>query len=168
LQIVPYQAFQTADAWLNLAVGNDGQFQRFCQAAGRPDLAADPRFATNTLRVQHRDILVPLVAELFRTKPAAEWQRLLTEHEVPFAPVWDYAQLFAQDQVAHRAMKVHIRTPEGKEVDLLGSPFHINGQAITAPACPPLPGQDSAEILREVLGMEETEIARLRQQGVTG
>ncbi len=165
LQIVPYQAFPTADDWLILAVGNDGQFQRFCQAAGRADLAADPRFATNALRVQHRTTLVPLIEAIFRTRPAAEWHRLLTEHEVPFAPVWDYARLFAQEQIASRGMRVTVRTPEGKEVDLIGSPFHVASKALTTPACPPTIGEHSAAILREVLGLDEKEIVRLRDDG---
>src|SRR5207244_7318672 len=77
LQIVPYQAFATADDWLILAVGNDGQWQRFCRAAGRADWAADPRFATNVQRVQNRAALVPLVEAEMRRRSSAEWQRLL-------------------------------------------------------------------------------------------
>src|SRR5205807_3296644 len=72
LQIVPYQAFATADDWLVLPVGNDGQWQRFCQAAGRADLAGDPRFASNTLRVRHRDVLVPLLEAVVRSPPIAD------------------------------------------------------------------------------------------------
>jgi crotonobetainyl-CoA:carnitine CoA-transferase CaiB-like acyl-CoA transferase len=167
LQIVPYQAFQTADDWLILAVGNDGQFQRLCQAAARPDLAADPRFATNALRVANRSTLVPMLETLFRTKPAAAWHKLLQEHEVPYAPVWDYAQLFNQEQITARSMRVTVRAPDGQPVDLLGSPFHINGQAITTPACPPTIGQESDAILREMLGLPDEEIARLREKGIT-
>src|SRR5260370_13323499 len=88
LQIVPYQLFATAGGWLVLAIGNDGQWQRFCQTAGRGDLEADARFRTNTLRVQNRDQLVPLVEELMHTRTTQEWQEKLLTAEVPHAPVW--------------------------------------------------------------------------------
>src|SRR5437868_6166422 len=117
LQIVPYQAFATADDWLVLAVGNDGQWQRFCMAAGRPDLAADPRFATNTLRVQNRDLLVPQLEQLFRARSSAEWQEQLRAAEVPHAPVWDYTTLFAQPQALVRNLRVTVCDPEGKPLD---------------------------------------------------
>jgi crotonobetainyl-CoA:carnitine CoA-transferase CaiB-like acyl-CoA transferase len=168
LQIVPYQAFQTADDWLILAVGNDGQFQRFCQAAGRPDLVADARFTTNALRVENRGALVATLEELFRTRSAADWQHLLEAHQVPFAPVWDYAQLFAQHQVVSRSMCARVRTPEGNPVQLLGSPFHIDGHAITEPVCPPMIGQDSTQILRELVGIDDSELARLKREGALG
>src|SRR5437867_5269530 len=95
LQIVPYQLFATSDSWLVLAVGNDGQWQRFCQAAERKDLAADPRFTTNTQRVQNRDVLVPLVETVMGLQTTEHWAERLLAAEVPHAPVWNYAELFA-------------------------------------------------------------------------
>src|SRR5204862_6986660 len=77
LQIVPYQLFATSDPWLVLAVGNDGQWQHFCKAANRPDLAADSRFTTNTLRVQHRTTLVPVVEAVMRTRTTKQWEEAL-------------------------------------------------------------------------------------------
>src|SRR5262245_31594558 len=117
LQIVPYQAFATADAWLVLAVGNDGQWQRFCAAIERPDLAVDPRFTTNVQRVQNRDVLVPLVEAELRKHKCADWQRRLSEAEVPHAPVLDYRQLFELDQAAARGLKVVVRDPAGRPVE---------------------------------------------------
>jgi crotonobetainyl-CoA:carnitine CoA-transferase CaiB-like acyl-CoA transferase len=166
LQIVPYQAFATADEWLVLAVGNDGQWQRFCQAAGRPDLAADARFATNTLRVQNRSVLVPLVEEVMRTRGVKDWQERLRAVDVPHAPVWDYAALFADPQTAARGLRVTVRDPEGRPVDLVGSPFHIAGAALPEPTMPPALGQDTDAVLQEVLGMDAARLAELRQQGV--
>lgn len=166
LQIVPYQAFQTADDWLILAVGNDGQWQRFCKVAGRNDLAHDPRFTTNTLRVQNRLVLVLLVEEIMIRLPCAEWQRLLRDAEVPHAPVWDYAQLFASEQAAARGLKLTVRDPEGKAVDLVGSPFHIEGTAPSAMALPPKLGSDTEEVLREVLGIDAEQAATLKAQRV--
>src|SRR6516165_11335 len=98
LQIVPYQLFATADSWVVLAVGNDGQWQRFCQAAGRSDLANDPRFTTNTMRVQNRSVLIPLVEPVLRSRTTRDWQELLRNAEVPHAPVWSYDELFAHPQ----------------------------------------------------------------------
>src|SRR5438552_1189900 len=96
LQIVPYQAFQTSDSWLILAVGNDAQWQRFCRAAERDDLAHDARFAGNADRVRQRLVLVPIVEELMRKESTQAWQKTLHAAEVPHAPVLNYAQLFAE------------------------------------------------------------------------
>jgi crotonobetainyl-CoA:carnitine CoA-transferase CaiB-like acyl-CoA transferase len=166
LQIVPYQAFQSADQWLVLAIGNDGQWQHFCRAADRPDLASDPRFTTNVDRVANRAVLVPLVEKTIRQHSCAEWQRRLLKEEVPHAPVWNYAQLFAEPQTATRSLRVTVRDPEGKPVDLVGSPFHIAGTTLPAPTMPPGLGQDTDRVLRDLLGLDGTRIAELRQKGV--
>jgi crotonobetainyl-CoA:carnitine CoA-transferase CaiB-like acyl-CoA transferase len=166
LQIVPYQAFATADAWLVLAVGNDGQWQRFCQAAEQPDLAADPRFATNVLRVQNRELVVPLVEQVLRSRPVADWQARLRAAEVPHAPVWDYATLFAQPQAQARNLRVTVRAPDGRPVDLLGTPFHIAGAALSEPRMPPRPGQDTEAVLSEIVGLDPAKLAELREKRV--
>jgi crotonobetainyl-CoA:carnitine CoA-transferase CaiB-like acyl-CoA transferase len=166
LQIVPYEAFATADDWLVLAVGNDSQWQRFCQAAQRADLAADARFATNVQRVASRAVLVPVIAELMRQRSCTEWQRRLLAVDVPHAPVWNYSQLFAQEQVAARGLRVTVRDPEGQPIDLVGTPFHINGATLPAAACPPTLGQDTDTVLRELLELKPEQLAELRRQGV--
>jgi crotonobetainyl-CoA:carnitine CoA-transferase CaiB-like acyl-CoA transferase len=166
LQIVPYQAFATADDWLILAVGNDGQWQRFCQAAERPDLAADARFTTNVLRVQNRTTLVPLVEAEMRTRTSDDWQRRLSTAEVPHAPVLDYRQLFALEQAAARGLKVSVRDPAGQAVELVGSPFHIAGAALPKPALPPRLGEHTEAVLRDVLGLAAVDVERLRGAGV--
>jgi crotonobetainyl-CoA:carnitine CoA-transferase CaiB-like acyl-CoA transferase len=166
LQIVPYQAFQTADEWLVLAVGNDGQWQRFCQVAERPNLAADPRFTTNVDRVANRAILVPLVEQLMRHHSCADWQKRLLEAEVPHAPVWNYSHLFREPQTAARGLKVTVRTPDGKSVNLVGSPFKIAGAKLPTPTMPPALGQDTATVLRELLGLDDKRINELRNSNV--
>jgi crotonobetainyl-CoA:carnitine CoA-transferase CaiB-like acyl-CoA transferase len=170
LQIVPYQLFATADGWLVLAVGNDGQWQRFCAAAGAADLAADARFATNPLRVRHRDELVPRVEALLRTRTTAGWQALLRDAEVPHAPVWTYADLFAHPQAAARGLRLTVRDPQGRPVDLVGHPFHLQGEGPEAnlpdPLAPPALGQHTDEVLTEVLGLDPARVAELRRQGV--
>jgi crotonobetainyl-CoA:carnitine CoA-transferase CaiB-like acyl-CoA transferase len=166
LQIVPYQLFATADGWLVLAVGNDGQWQRFCRVAGLDDLAADPRFATNQLRVRNREFLVPLLEEAMRRVSTEEWQKRLRAAEVPHAPVWDYATLFAHPQAAARGLRLTVRDAEGRPVDLIGAPFHIAGAVLPAATAPPRLGQDTDEILRDLLGIDAARLSRLRQQGV--
>jgi crotonobetainyl-CoA:carnitine CoA-transferase CaiB-like acyl-CoA transferase len=166
LQIVPYQLFETADGSLVLAVGNDGQWQRFCQAAGRPDLAGDARFAAADDRVRHRDVLVPLVAEVLRSLPTRTWEERLVAAEVPHAPVWNYAELFAHPQAAARQLRVTVRDPEGKPVDLVGSPFHIAGATLPQPMMPPRLGQDTHTVLKELLALDEANLAALRSRRV--
>jgi crotonobetainyl-CoA:carnitine CoA-transferase CaiB-like acyl-CoA transferase len=170
LQIVPYQLFATADGWLVLAVGNDGQWQRFCRAAGAADLADDERFATNPLRVRHRDELVPLVESLMRARTTSAWEELLRAAEVPHAPVWNYADLFAHPQAAARGLRVEVRDPQGRPVDLVGSPFHLQGEGpeadLPSPTMPPALGQHTDEVLTEVLGLDAERIAELRRRGV--
>jgi crotonobetainyl-CoA:carnitine CoA-transferase CaiB-like acyl-CoA transferase len=166
LQIVPYQLLATADTWMVLAVGNDGQWQRFCQAAERPDLSADSRFATNTLRVENRAILVPLLEPLLRGRTTRDWEERLTAAGVPHAPVWDYATLFAQPQAEARGLRVTVRDPQGNPVDLVGTPFHIAGAALPPPSMPPALGQHTDEVLREVLGLDAARVAELRRTGV--
>ena len=166
LQIVPYQLFATSDGWLALCVGNDGQWQKFCKAAQQPKLAADARYTTNALRVQNRVGLVPHLEVVMSQRTTADWQTLLDAAEVPYAPVWDYARLFATDHVRQRGMKVTVRDPAGKEVDLVGSPFHINGATLPGLTHPPALGQDSEQVLADVLGLDAAQIAALRQQKV--
>lgn len=164
LQIVPYQLFATADSWLVLAVGNDGQWQRFCRAADRTDLAADERFTTNPLRVRNRTILVPFVETLMRSRTTAAWEELLRRAEVPHAPVWTYADLFSQPEMAER-LRVTVRDPSGQPVDLIASPFHISGATLAATA-PPALGQHTDEVLTQLLGLNEEQVKKLRQEGL--
>jgi len=166
LQIVPYQLFATAESWLVLAVGNDGQWQRFCQAAERPDLAGDSRFMTNTLRVENRGVLVPLLEPVLRARTTREWEEQLTSAGVPHAPVWDYATLFAQPQAAARGLRVTVRDPQGRPVDLIGTPFHIGGATLPSPSMPPALGEHTDEVLREVLGLDAARVEELRRAGV--
>ena len=166
LQIVPYQLFATADSWLVLAVGNDGQWQRFCQAAGLEGLASDPRFTTNTLRVRNRAALVPLLEEAMRRVSTEEWQKRLRAADVPHAPVWDYATLFAHPHAAARGLRLTVRDVEGRPVELVGSPFHIALAALPPATAPPRLGQDTEHVLSDLLGLDVTRLSQLRQRGV--
>jgi crotonobetainyl-CoA:carnitine CoA-transferase CaiB-like acyl-CoA transferase len=165
-QIVPYQSFETADDWLILAVGNDAQWQRFCQAAGRPDLAHDPRFTENRSRVEHRDVLVPEVAGVMRSRATADWQQALEAVDVPHAPVWNYAQLFAHPQAAARNLRLVVRDPNGRSLDLVGAPFHLTSVSLPAPTPPPRLGEHTTEILKQLLQLDPASLEDLRKRGV--
>ena len=162
LQIVPYQLFATADGWLVLAVGNDGQWQHFCQAAERPDLAADERFTTNRQRVEVRAVLVPLIEEVMRGRTTPDWEQRLIAAGVPHAPVWNYADLFAHPQAAVRGLRIQVRDAEGRPVDLVGTPFHIAGADLPAPTMPPALGQDTEQVLRDLLNLDSSRLGDLR------
>jgi crotonobetainyl-CoA:carnitine CoA-transferase CaiB-like acyl-CoA transferase len=165
LQIVPYQLFATSDGWIVLAVGNDNQWQRFCQVAAA-HLSADPRFATNQDRVHNRDLLVPLLEQVMKKRTTGEWQGLLRQVEVPHAPVWDYEALFANPQTTVREMRITVHDRRAQPVDLVGSPFHISGTSLPRPTAPTLLGEHTQEVLQELLGKSEHDVAELRRRGI--
>jgi crotonobetainyl-CoA:carnitine CoA-transferase CaiB-like acyl-CoA transferase len=166
LQIVPYQLFATADGWIVLAVGNDAQWRRFCEIAGKAEWADDKRFAVNRSRVENRTTLVPLVEELFRTRTTAAWQELLVRADVPHAPLWTYADLFAHPQAAARGLRLTVTDAQGRPVDLVGPPFHIAGAPPAAATMPPALGQDTDAVLGELLGLDAERLRGLRDRGV--
>jgi len=164
LQIVPYQLFATADNWLVVAVGNDGQWQRFCETAEHPEWATDPRFAVNTGRVKNRAVLVPMIAAMMRTRSTQAWQQQLKKSDVPHAPVWNYADLLSQPQAAAREMRVTVSDPSGKPIDLVGAPFHISGTTLPVAKAPPALGQHTVEVLTELLSLTPQQIEELRRK----
>jgi formyl-CoA transferase len=164
--IVPYQTFACADGHLIVATGNDGQYQKFVEAGGRPDLAGDSRFATNPLRVQNRELLVPLLAEMVKRKKRDEWIALLEEKGVPCGPINDVGEVFANEQVVARAMAIDLPHPSAGQVKLVRNPIRMSATPATSGMAPPLLGQHTAEVLRDVLGRSEQEIAALRERGI--
>jgi glutaryl-CoA transferase len=163
--IVPYQAFRTGQGHLILAVGNDGQFARFCEVAGRPELARDERFASNAGRVRHRAALVPIVEAILAGRPAAEWIEALERAGVPCGPINDLAQVFADPQVRHRQMKIDVPHPLAGTAPLVASPIRLSGAPAAPPAPPPLLGEHTHEVLLE-LGLGDAEISSLQEKGV--
>jgi crotonobetainyl-CoA:carnitine CoA-transferase CaiB-like acyl-CoA transferase len=160
--IVPYETFPASDGWFILACGNDGQFARFCDVAGRPELAAEPDYATNRARVLNRAVLVPLLREITASRPAADWMRDLEAVGVPCGPVNTVAEAFADPQAVARGARITMPHPvaAGGTVDLMGSPIHMHGTPVTYRRPPPMLGQHTEEVLREA-GFTETEIAAL-------
>ena len=164
--IVPYQTFACSDGHIIVAAGNDGQYQKFVEAGGRPELARDPRFATNPLRVQNRDVLVPLLAEMVATRRRDEWIAMLEEVGVPCGPINDVGEVFANEQVRARGMAVELPHPSAGKVTLVRSPMKMSATPATSEKAPPLLGEHTDEVLRDVLGKNGDEIAALRGKGV--
>jgi crotonobetainyl-CoA:carnitine CoA-transferase CaiB-like acyl-CoA transferase len=164
--IAPYQVLPTADRPLVLAVGNDAQFRKFCEVAGVPALANDPRYATNDARVRHRDALTADLERVVRSRPAAAWLAALEPAGVPCAPINDVAEVFADPQVRHRGMQVDVPHAEAGTVPLVASPLRLSETPVRYDAAPPLLGQHTDEILRERLGYDAAQIVALRARGV--
>lgn len=166
LQIVPYQLFATQDGWLVVNIGNDRQWQHFCAALESPILGEDQRFSTNQLRVENREQLIPQLEKLLKTRSTSTWTERFDRHHVPYARVQDYSQLFEQEIIASRGMKQTVFDPEGKPVDLLGSPFHLEGATLPETRFPPRPGEHSREVLKELLGLDSDTLDRLTTEKI--
>jgi crotonobetainyl-CoA:carnitine CoA-transferase CaiB-like acyl-CoA transferase len=165
--IVPYQAFATRDGHVVLAVGNDGQFARFCEVAGRPELSRDPRFATNAARVRNRADLVALLAPVLAARTSRDWLAALEGAGVPGGPINDLAQVFADPQVRARGLRVEVPHPLSGTVPVVASPIRLSATPVEH-GTPPLLGQHTREVLVEVLGMDRAEVEALRERGVIG
>ena len=166
--IVPYQAFPTADGHLFLAVGNDRQFAAFAGLAGRPELATDPRFATNAARVGHRAELVPIVAGLIRARGTRDWIERLAPAAVPCGPINDLAAVFAEPQVRHRQMRFDLPHPLGGSVPQIRNPIKYSRTTLEYRRPPPLLGEHTGAVLGTELGLDAAEIEALRASGAIG
>ncbi|MFC3107118.1 CaiB/BaiF CoA transferase family protein [Undibacterium arcticum] len=164
--IVPYQTFATADGHIIVAVGNDGQFRKFVEVGGRPELADDERFASNPMRVRHRDILVPLLAEMVREKSRQAWISELEAAGVPCGPINNLGEVFDDPQVKARGICVDLPHPVTGHVKLTASPMKLSVTPPQYDAAPPLLGQHTDEVLRDLLGYRQDQIAGLREQGI--
>ncbi|KWB41110.1 CaiB/BaiF CoA transferase family protein [Burkholderia ubonensis] len=160
--IVPYQTFQTRDGWIIVAVGNDGQFRKFVEAGGRPELADDERFATNPARVRHRETLVPILADMVRTLDKNTWIAALEAAGVPCGPINDLEEVFDDEQVVARGMQVELPHPCGANVKLVRNPIRMSATPPDARSAPPLLGAHTDAVLRELLGYDDERIAALK------
>jgi crotonobetainyl-CoA:carnitine CoA-transferase CaiB-like acyl-CoA transferase len=164
--IVPYEVFGCADGFVILAVGNDGQFAKFCDFAGRPELAKDPKFATNPARIANRAEIVRAVGDILRAKPQAHWVEGLAKAGVPCSPVNDIKQVFEDPQVKARGMRVDMPHASGVDVPLIASPIKMSKTPPRYRHAPPLCGQHTDEVLGELLGLDAGAISDLRARGV--
>lgn len=163
--IVPYQVFEASDGHLILAVGNDRQFAKFCEIAGRPDWAADTRFATNSERVRHRALLVPQLEEAVRQRPRADWLAALEAAKVPCGSINSIAEALADPQAQARGAVVGQDHPLTPDLRLIASPMKLSATPVQYRHAPPLLGQHSDELLREA-GCSVTDITNWRTTGV--
>ena len=172
--LAPYQDFPTADGAMLLAIGNDGQFARFCQAAGHPEWATDARYASNTLRVQHRSVLIPAMEAVTRTRSTADWIALLEDKAVPCGAINDIGQAFADAQVQARGLKLNqalapatIDTTAIESIASVASPLRLSATPPVLHRAPPMLGEHTDEVLAS-LGLPADVVAGLRAQGVVG
>lgn len=164
--IVPYQSFATSDGHLVLAVGNDAQFARLCEVAGRPELGRDPRFATNAARVAARDALAALLAPVLAGRTTSDWVAALEAADVPCGPINDLAQVFSDPQVRHRGLRVEIPREGRPPVPVVASPIRLSRTPVRHDAPPPELGEHTREVLVELLGMADAEVEALRARGI--
>ena len=169
--IVPYQDFATQDGWIILAIGNDGQFAHFCRCAEREIWSSDPRFATNQQRVINRALLVPLIAEVMKTRSTRAWLGVLETAGVPCGPINTIAEVFADPQVAARGLHVEIpvapgdATAPGRTVPSIASPLRLSASPVNYRLPPPALGAHTREVLGEILGLGAAQLDALAQQG---
>ncbi|MDP6332838.1 MAG: CaiB/BaiF CoA-transferase family protein, partial [SAR324 cluster bacterium] len=166
--LVPYQVFQTSDSFFVLAVGNEIQFQKFCEFAGAPELSEDSRFKSNASRVKNRKILAQMINELTQCNSTQFWLEGLEKLQVPCGPVNTIEEVFNDPQIKHREMEISLPHPlSGKgNVSLIGSPVKMSATPVSYRNAPPTLGQHTNEILAEILGMDEEECRDLAKKGV--
>ncbi|MER1939228.1 CaiB/BaiF CoA-transferase family protein [Castellaniella sp. FW104-16D08] len=164
--IVPYQTFNTADGAMNLGVGNDGQFAKFCRVAGLEALVTDPLYATHSARIDHRDTLVPIVAQRMLAHTSQYWSDALNAAGVPCGSVNTIAEVFQDPQVQSRGMKVSLPHPVAGHVDLVANPIKFSKTPIQYEAPPPALGEHTEAVLAQLLGLADKELEALKAQGV--
>ena len=170
--IVPYQVFEVAPRadsgkdFIILAVGNDGQYAKFCEVAGRPDLASEPRFVKNADRVRHRAELVPLLEAVMKTRAKADWLSALEAAKVPCGAINSLDEVFADPQVQARGMVTHWQHPLRADLPLVSSPIKLEKTPVRTDRPPPMLGQHTDEVLGELLGVDAARLATLRDRQV--
>ncbi len=162
--IVPYQVFPTSDGYFILAVGNDRQFAKFCDFAGKAELASDSRFITNEQRLHNREDLANEIRELTVTKTSGEWIDSLSALGVPSGAVSNLEQTFKDPHVLHRGMRISMphALAGSSSVDLLGNPLKLSKTPVTYRKAPPVMGADTDEVLEELLGLDDAGRQALR------
>lgn len=164
--IVPYQSFKTNDSYIAFAVGNDSQWEKFCIGINRADLQIDPDYRKNTDRVQNRDVLIPILEEIFLSKSTPEWLQLCKNIGIPAAPINKISEVFNDPQVLARERVIEYNHPTAGKIPLIASPMNIPTQPATIRYPPPLLGEHNEEILKNFLGYDENQYNMLLGDGL--
>ncbi len=170
--IVPYQVFETAPTadgnkdHLILAVGNDNQYAKFCKVAGRPELSNDTRFATNAQRVRHRAVLIPILEDILKSRSKADWLSALEAEKVPCGAINSLAEVFADPYIRSRDMVTQWEHPVRGTMELTASPMKLSATPVRSDLPPPLLGQHTDEVLRELLQIDTKSLDALRKQRI--
>jgi formyl-CoA transferase len=159
--LAPYEVFPTADGHLILAAGNDGQWRNFCNAAGRPELAADPRFRTNPDRIRNRKELIRIVRDIMKERTRKDWIARLDAAGVPCGPINNYEEVFDDPQVRHRGLKIKTPHPQTGSLPGIASPMRFSKTPVEYDLPPPLLGQHTREVLGGLLRIPGDELDRL-------
>lgn len=164
--IVPYQVFKAADGWIIIACGNDGQFRKLVDVGGEPTLADDPRFASNPQRVRNRETLIPLLEPMMLRRTRAEWIAELETAGVPCGPINDLAEVFDNEQVIARGMRVDLPHPTAGQVSVPASALKMGGTPVEYRRPPPLLGEHTVSVLQQLTRLDESEIEALQRRQV--
>lgn len=165
--IVPYQVFEALNGHIIIAVGNNSQFTRLCQSLGQPEWAADERFATNSARVKNRELLIPMIAAIIRTRSTGDWITLLQESDVPCGPVSTMDKAFEMEQIKARDMVISMKHPlSDQDIDLVGSPIKMSETPVRYDLPPPVCGQHTSAVLRDIAGLDHETIQSLLEKKI--
>jgi crotonobetainyl-CoA:carnitine CoA-transferase CaiB-like acyl-CoA transferase len=164
--IVPYQDFPTADGAMIIAVGNDGQFAALCKVLGHPEWAKDERFATNTLRVKHREAIIGLLSGVTATRPTTDWVKACEGVGVPCGPINELKAVCDDPHIQARKLKIEMPHPTAGTMPLVGSPIRMSATPVEYRLPPPLLGQHTFAVLEEVLGFSRDEINALAESKI--
>jgi crotonobetainyl-CoA:carnitine CoA-transferase CaiB-like acyl-CoA transferase len=166
MSLVPYGVYPTADGHIIIAIGNDDQWQRYCAVIGRADLAADPDFSRVTGRIVNRERLDVELRKTMQTKDSAVWLDVLEKHNVPCGPINNYEQVFQNEQVIHRNLRVDLEREDGARIAAAASPLRLADTPPSYDLPPPLIGQHTDEVLHDLLEIDQAALERLRAAGV--
>jgi crotonobetainyl-CoA:carnitine CoA-transferase CaiB-like acyl-CoA transferase len=163
--IVPYQAFKAKDSYFNIAVGNDQLWVKFCKAVGLEEIVNDPKYATNSMRVENREELIKIIDNIICTKEAEEWLNILNDAGVPCGPIYTMDKLFSDPQVLHRKMVQELEHPKAGTIKVTGVPIKLSDTPGEILSAPPFLGQHTSEILHE-LGYNQKDIDAMYQENI--
>ncbi|MBM3588458.1 MAG: CoA transferase [Alphaproteobacteria bacterium] len=164
--IAPYQEFPTKDGYIILAVGNDPTFERFCKAFGQQALLADPRFATNPIRVQNRQLVTETLTPVMNSKTTAEWIEALEALKIGCGPINTLEQVFADPHVQAREMVVEMAHGSGETVKVISNPVKLSATPPSYRSAPPVLGEHTQNVLTDVLKISAADIAALKEKGI--